>query len=116
MQRLPNNRRATVLRYYFHCTDGADLIINRRGRRLANNEQALGEALLAAESIIRELPDYDGWASWVVCVYDDEHRMIGTVPFDRALPALANGTATKNGAIPWELLLPRHHPSIRWRS
>jgi hypothetical protein len=103
-----------MLRYYFHCTDGADLIPDRRGRKLANKEQAFGEALLAAESIMRELPDYGDWASWVVC-HDDEHRMIGTVPFDRAVPSLANRPAAIDGLQPWELRLTSHHTSIKFR-
>ena len=99
-------------RDHYHCTDGVDLIIDRRGRTAANDEQALQEAVLVAERVIRELPEYDQWGSWVVCVYDNEHRMIGTVPFDMALPALANVQAALREAFSWTIdpCWPSPHP------
>ena len=104
-----------MLRYHYHCTDGVDLIIDRRGRTAVNDQQALQEAVLVAERVIRELPEYDQWGSWLVCVHDDEHRMIGTVPFDRALPALANAEAALREAFSWttDPCWPIPHRSIR---
>ena len=99
--------------YFFHCTDGADLLLDHRGIKAASDAQVLGEALLVAEKAMRELPDYEDWASWLVCVYNDEQRMIATVPFDRAIPASANPVAAqREEAILWKTW-PRHHPSTR---
>jgi hypothetical protein len=104
-----------MLRYHYHCTDGADLIIDRRGRTAANDEQARREAVLVAERVIRELPEYDQWGSWVVCVYDNEQCMIGTVPFDRALPALAHAEVALREAFSWMIdpCWPSPHPNTR---
>jgi hypothetical protein len=105
-----------MARYFFHCIDGADLILDRGGSKAADHAQALGQALLVAERAMGELPDYEDWASWVVGVYNDEQRMIATVPFDRAMPASANVEAAKREeAILWTTCLPwpRHHPSTR---
>ena len=106
--------KARMLRYFFHCTDGADLILDRHGRTLASDDHALGHGLFVAEKIMRELSDYEEWSSWTVCVYDIDQRMIGTVPFDRALPALANGPAI-DGAMSWPTCfrLPNPHRSTK---
>ena len=102
-------------RYFFHCTDGADFILDRHGRTLSSDEQALGHGLLVAEKIMRDLSDYEEWSAWTVCVYDSEQRVIGTVPFDRAAPALTNGPAAIEGAIPWRtcLRLPNPHQNTK---
>src|SRR5688500_18970309 len=81
MKQMSSHRECVMARYFFHCTDGADFMLDRRGSKAADGAQALGQALLVAERTMCELPDYEDWASWVVCVYDDEQRMIATVPF-----------------------------------
>ena len=116
MKKTSSYREYVMARYFFHCTDGADLLLDRHGIKAASDAQALGEALLAAEKAMRELPDYQDWASWLVCVYNDEQRMIATVPFDRAIPASANPVvAQREEAILWKTCppWPRHHPSTR---
>src|SRR5215212_1809888 len=104
-----------MAQYSFHCTDGHDLIVDRKCTNAGGDEQALGYALLVAERLMLDLPDYENWTSWMVCVYDDQHRMVGVVPFDRAVPALANrDLPARRGAAPWTksaFLWPSHHPS-----
>jgi len=113
MKQMSSYRECVMARYFFHCTDGADFMLDRRGYKAADDAQALGQALLVAERAMRELPDYEDWASWVVCVYDDEQRMIATVPFDRAVPASVNSSAAETEeAFLWKSW-PPHHPSIR---
>ena len=91
-----------VAQYSFHCTDGFDLILDRKGIKAGSDEQALGYALLVAERLMLDLPDYENWTSWSVCVYDHQQRMVGIVPFDRAVPALANrDLPARRGTAPW---------------
>ena len=64
-----------------------------------------------------DLPDYENWTSWMVCVYDDQQKMVGVVPFDRAVPAVAyRDLPAKQGAARWTsaFLWPNHHPSTEW--
>ena len=69
-----------VLKYYFHCSDGYDLIVDREGRELRGSD-LLWTALDAAARLMSELQTYDGWADWVVAIHDERGSLIDTVPF-----------------------------------
>jgi len=45
-------------RFYFHCSDGVDLVLDREGIEIEASDVLLS-ALRAAERLIRALPSYD---------------------------------------------------------
>ena len=49
-------------RFYFHCSDGVDLVLDREGIEIEASDVLLS-ALRAAERLIRALPSYDDYAS-----------------------------------------------------
>jgi hypothetical protein len=74
--------------HYFHCTDGFDLILDRRGRET----EAFGDALITAREVATEImeavPSYRDWDNWVVHIYD-EAGPLEVVPFARRTRAAA---------------------------
>lgn len=66
--------------HYFHCSDGADLLIDRTGRDLALGRSVSHDAVETAEALIERLPAYDDWEKWSVYVYD-QFGEVGIVPF-----------------------------------
>jgi hypothetical protein len=76
-------------RYFLHCTDGTDFVLDGQGIRAETRDQALRYAASLSERLMHSVPDYEDWGSWLVCVYDEQDRMIGTVPF--RIPAQAAG-------------------------
>ena len=69
-----------VLKYYFHCSDGADLIVDRQGLE-STKPELLWTALRTAAGLMSELPSYDGWSDWVVAIHDERGSLVETVPF-----------------------------------
>lgn len=57
--------------HYFHCTDGVDLIIDRRGRDARQSIEVRDRARAVAEEIMRAVPSYREWEDWAVHVYDE---------------------------------------------
>ena len=70
--------------HYFHCTDGIDLIIDRRGRDAANFIELRRKAEEVASEVMRAVPTYHDWEDWAVHIYD-ERGAIEIVPFEGAL-------------------------------
>jgi hypothetical protein len=68
-------------KYHFHCTDGCDLVLDRKGLEVVAETDLLWLASRAATRLMRELPEYDGWSEWVVAVHDERGRLLETVPF-----------------------------------
>ena len=66
--------------HHFHCTDGRDMILDPRGRRVEDEEVELC-ARLAAGRLMSRLPGYGEWSNWIVAVYDEDGRSVATVPF-----------------------------------
>jgi len=52
-------------RFYFHCSDGLDLVLDREGIE-ADGSEVLWWALKAADRLMSALPTYDGWSAWTV--------------------------------------------------
>ena len=48
-------------RYHFHCTDGAHLIVDRRGRSLSGSDDVAAAAESAATRMMRRMPRYSRW-------------------------------------------------------
>lgn len=57
--------------HYFHCTDGVDLIVDRRGRDAREMGEVRDRARAVAHEIMRAVPSYQEWDHWAVHVYDE---------------------------------------------
>ena len=77
-------------RYFLHCTDGVDFVLDRVGHEIEAESELMWFAYRAADRLMAELPDYDGWASWLVAVHNESGCLVETVPFpgdaDATLP------------------------------
>jgi hypothetical protein len=67
-----------VATYFFHCTDGTDFLLDRRGHEADDCEL---EAEVVAVLTMRSLPPSYDWSGWVVCVYDEDGHQVSVVPF-----------------------------------
>ena len=67
-------------RFYFHCSDGVDLVLDREGVEIEASD-VLGFALRAAARLISALPSYDDWSAWTVSVHDEQGSLVETLPF-----------------------------------
>ncbi|HEY0353935.1 MAG TPA: hypothetical protein VGC68_09910 [Enterovirga sp.] len=70
--------------HYFHCTDGVDMIVDRKGREGSGARELTRSARDTAEAVMRAVPSYDSWEAWSVYIYN-EHGQVAIVPF---LPGL----------------------------
>ena len=76
-----------MAKYFFHCTDGIDLALDRDGIDCSDDD-ILAEAQAASRRMMRALPASFDWSGWMVCVYDDKGRQVGAEPFPaRQAPA-----------------------------
>jgi hypothetical protein len=67
--------------YYYHCTDGWDLLIDRSGSPAQNRSQIRRAAQACARRVMRTLPSFGQWAGWIVSVHDEEGRLVDTIEF-----------------------------------
>ena len=68
-------------RFYFHCSDGVDLVLDREGVEIEASD-VLWLGMRAAERLIRAaLPSYDDWPAWTVSVHDERGSLVETLPF-----------------------------------
>ena len=74
-----------VALHYFHCTDGADLIVDRTGRETGSPSQLGGLARAVADEIMAAVPAHGEWTDWAVHVYD-ERGEVAIVPFETEAP------------------------------
>jgi hypothetical protein len=68
-------------RYYLHCTDGVDFVLDRVGHEIDVESDLMWFAYRAASRLMGELPDYDGWSSWLVAIHNESGCLVETVPF-----------------------------------
>jgi hypothetical protein len=73
-------------RFYFHCSDGLDLVLDREGIE-ADGSEVLWWALKAADRLMSALLTYDGWSAWTVAVHDQRGCLVDTVPFPKNVDA-----------------------------
>jgi hypothetical protein len=66
--------------HYFHCTNGVDLIVDRRGRETRALRDMARQARRVADDIMLAVPSYDEWSDWAVHVYDDRGQ-VDIIPF-----------------------------------
>jgi hypothetical protein len=67
-------------RFYFHCSDGVDLVLDREGVE-SEASDVLWLGMRAAERLITALPSYDDWPAWTVSVHDERGSLVETLPF-----------------------------------
>lgn len=67
--------------HYFHCTNGTDLILDRRGRRTRTKEEVEPTAFLVAGQLMKSAPGAANWSEWLVSVQDRKGSMVVVVPF-----------------------------------
>ncbi len=67
--------------YYFHCTDGYDLILDRAGCRIPSRQSAELVAYTVAGRVMRTAPGGADWSRWLVTVQDETGSMVTVVPF-----------------------------------
>ena len=67
--------------YYFHCTDGYELILDRAGRRIRSPHQAELVAYTVAGRVMRAVREGVDWSRWLVSIQDETGSMVAVVPF-----------------------------------
>jgi hypothetical protein len=73
-----------VSKFYFHCGDGVDLVLDREGIEIAASD-VLWWALRAAVRLMSALPSYDDWSAWTVSVHNERGSLIESVPFPASM-------------------------------
>jgi hypothetical protein len=70
-----------MARYYLHCTDGVDFVLDRVGHEIDAETDLMWFAYRAADRLMGELPEYDEWANWLVVVQNESGSQVEVVPF-----------------------------------
>ena len=78
----PRLMESELKRFYFHCSDGLDLVLDHEGIE-ADGSEVLWWASKAADRLMSALPTYDGWSAWTVSVHDERGCLVETVPFPK---------------------------------
>ena len=76
----PEVTECKLSRFFFHCSDGVDLVLDREGVEIEASD-VLWSGMRAAERLIRALPSYDGWSAWTVSVHNERGSLVETLPF-----------------------------------
>ena len=84
-------------RFYFHSSDGLDLVLDREGIE-ADGSEVLWWALKAADRLMSALPTYDGWSAWTVSVHDARGCLVETVPFPKNVDT-SDALSQRKGSI-----------------
>jgi hypothetical protein len=69
-----------MTKYFFHCTDGTDFVLDPSGEELEAFEIDLG-AEAAAAHLARGFPASFDWSGWIVAVYDSVGQQVAVIPF-----------------------------------
>ncbi len=67
--------------HYFHCTNGTDLILDRRGHRMHTPKDVESTAFWVAGQRMKQAPGLVDWSEWLVSVQDRKGSMVVVVPF-----------------------------------
>src|SRR4051812_26133781 len=70
-----------LARYRLHCTNGVDFVVDKVGVDMADYENLARVAFGSALGLMRSLPSYRDWASWVVAVHDEDGYQVDTISF-----------------------------------
>lgn len=71
--------RTIMPRFFFHLTDGTEVLDDPDGLDLAGEAAALEEAMLVAADVKTRFKPRD-WTGWVVRIVDDKGRPIDQIP------------------------------------
>jgi hypothetical protein len=93
-------------RFYFHCSDGVDLVLDRDGVEIEASD-VLCSGMRAAERLIRALPRYDDWPAWTVSVHDERGSLVETLPFPTSTDR-RNALQFEEGIERWVSYSPPH--------
>jgi hypothetical protein len=69
------------LRFYYHLTNGRDLIIDRTGRHTRSLVDLETTAYFLAGQLMSRSPGGADWSAWMVSVHDRSGSMITVLPF-----------------------------------
>ena len=98
-------------RYYLHCTDGVDFVLDEVGHEIEVESELMWFAYRAADRLMGELPDYDGWPSWLVVVQSDTGCLVETVPFPKNVDT-SDAFCSEGGIDSWpQRSPPTLHPT-----
>ena len=79
-----------MARYYLHCTDGVDFVLDKVGFEIDAESDLMWFAYRAADRLMSGLPEYDDWANWIVVVQNEAGSQVETIPFPTGVePGLA---------------------------
>lgn len=72
-------------RYYFHLTDGKQVLTNHKGLDLPGNAAAREEALVLARDLKqgKVMPGWN-WDGWLVSIVDQHGHKVDSVPITAA--------------------------------
>ena len=57
--------------HYFHCTNGLDMVIDKKGQETSGSDEMSAHARAVAAGLMRAVPGYHEWWNWSVHVYDE---------------------------------------------
>ncbi len=69
-----------MARYYFHLTNGEDLVVDRDGTSTRSRADVWMRARKVSDALMAGVPDYPAWSDWLVCVHDAQGRQVTVVP------------------------------------
>ncbi len=70
--------------YRFHCTNGAALVIDRKGHQVENGSDLRTRAAEVALDVLVNYPASE-LEDWVVTIQDEDGRQHGAITFDELL-------------------------------
>ncbi len=70
-----------MARFYFHSTDGRELVWDTKGDEIARPEELLSRAQLVARRMMATRRSQPDWRAWTVVVMDERGSMMLTEPF-----------------------------------
>jgi hypothetical protein len=78
-------REVSMPRYYFHLTDGKEVLTNHKGLDLPGNAAAREEALVLARDLKqgKVMPGWN-WDGWLVSIVDQHGHKVDSVPITAA--------------------------------
>jgi len=68
-------------RYFYHMTDGMNLIVDRKGRRARAKRELEPEALSRAQQLMQKAPPQVDWSGWQVSIHDQDGYAVAHLPF-----------------------------------
>ena len=76
-----------MARFYFHATDGRELVRDVTGDEIARPEELLSRAQLVARRVMAARRSQPDWWAWTVVVMDERGSMMLAEPFPPSLPS-----------------------------